>query len=236
LGARYAFNGFQLTCPAKEVKLAHVLYIEGSPRKHRSASIEVAHAALAAWKEANPSLSIDRLDVWSEVLPEFDGAAMEAKYAALAGTPLNEEQDLAWAAIRKLADRFHMADAIVIAAPMWNFGIPYRLKQLVDAVSHKDLLFSFDERGLNGLLGGKRALLICARGLDYTGNSVTPAESYDHQKPYLEAWLRFIGISEISAVIVEKTLLGAEPDTAARAEAKQQAGKIARRYADLSMR
>jgi FMN-dependent NADH-azoreductase len=215
--------------------LAHVLYIEGSPRKHRSASIEVAHAALAAWKAVDPRLTIDTLDVWSEALPEFDGPAMEAKYAALAGTELNEEQLAAWAAMRKLADRFHAADAIVIAAPMWNFGIPYRLKQLVDVVSHKDFLFSFDERGLNGLLGGKRALLICARGLDYTKDPFTQAESYDHQRRYLEAWLRFIGISEISAVIVEKTLLGPELDTAARDEAKQQAEKFARIYAGLSI-
>ena len=62
------------------------------------------------------------------------------------------------------------------------------------------------------------------------------AHKDDHQRPYLEAWLRFIGISEISAVIAEKTLLGAEPDIAARAEAKKQAEEVARRYADLSMR
>jgi FMN-dependent NADH-azoreductase len=196
-----------------EGKLTHVLYIEGSPRKHRSASIEAARAALAAWKEVDSSLTIDVLDVWSEGLPEFNGHAMEAKYAGFAGTPLSEEQLAAWSAIRKLTDRFHAANVFVIASPLWNFGVPYRLKQLIDVVSQKDLLFSFDERGLNGLLSGKKALLVCARGLDYAPNSTTKAERYDYQRPYLEAWLRFIGISEIALVIVEKTLCGSMPTT-----------------------
>jgi FMN-dependent NADH-azoreductase len=209
-----------------------VLYIEGSPRKHRSASIEVARAALAAWKEVDSSLTIDVFDVWSEELPEFNGHAMEAKYAGIAGTQLSEEQLSAWGAIRKLTDRFHAADALVIGSPLWNFGVPYRMKQLIDVVSQKDLLFSFDGRGLNGLLSGKRALLVCARGLDYAANCTTPAERYDFQKPYLEAWLRFIGISEIALVVVEKTLFGAEMDTAARAEAKKQAADVVREYAN----
>jgi FMN-dependent NADH-azoreductase len=43
----------------KEIKLAHLLYIEGSPRKARSASIEVAAAALAAWRVADSTLTVD---------------------------------------------------------------------------------------------------------------------------------------------------------------------------------
>src|SRR5215211_1252459 len=85
-------------------ELAHVLYIESSPRKLRSASIEVAQAALSAWRKADPKLTVDTLDVWSTKLPEFDGPLMEAKYAGLAGTPLTKEQDSAWSALREIAE------------------------------------------------------------------------------------------------------------------------------------
>ena len=213
--------------------MAHLLYIEGSPRKARSASIEVADAALAAWRAADSTLTVDTLDVWSEELPDFDGPVMEAKYAALSGTPLTEEQASAWSSIRKLAARFHAADALVLAAPLWNFGVPYRLKQLIDVVSQKDLLFSFDERGFGGLLPGRTALLICARGLDYSPSAYTPAGTYDFQKPYLETWLRFIGISNIETVTVEKTLFGPEADGASRAAAKAYAAEAVHRCADL---
>ena len=214
--------------------MARVLYIEGSPRKLRSASIEVAQAALAAWRVADTSLTIDALDVWSSELPEFDGAAMEAKYAGLAGAELTAEQASAWAAIRKLAMRFHAADALLIAAPLWNFSVPYKLKHLIDVVSQKDLLFSFDARGFAGLLHGKKALLVCARGLDYSPSTDTPAGSYDFQKPYLETWLRFIGIADITTVVVEKTLFGAEIDRAARMSASSQAVEAVKRMAARS--
>ena len=79
---------------SEEMKLAHVLYIESSPRKLRSASIEVAQAALSAWRKADPKLTVDTLDVRSTKLPEFDGPLMEARYAGLAGTPLTKEQEL----------------------------------------------------------------------------------------------------------------------------------------------
>ena len=213
--------------------MAHVLYIEGSPRKARSASIEVAHAALAAWRSVDSTLTVDTLDVWSSELPDFNGAAMEAKYAGLAGRQLTDEQASAWSSIRKLVGRFHSADALVLSAPLWNFGVPYKLKHLIDVVSQKDLLFSFDERGFGGLLRGRTALLICARGLDYSPSAYTPAGTYDFQKPYLETWLRFIGISNIATVTVEKTLFGPEVDDAARAAAKVYAVEAARRCADL---
>ncbi len=214
--------------------MAHVLYIEASPRKMRSASIEVAKLALAAWREADPDVIVDKLDVWSTELPNFDGVVMEAKYAGICGTPLTPEQESAWAAIRTLAERFHAADAIVLAVPLWNLNVPYKFKHLIDVVSQKDLLFSFDERGLSGLLRGRVALLICARGHDYSANGLTPAERYDFQRPYIEAWLRFIGVDQIRTVVVEKTLDGPEIDRAARESAKVEAVAAARRCADYA--
>jgi FMN-dependent NADH-azoreductase len=200
--------------------MAHILYIEASPRKERSASIEIAQAALAAWQAADGSLTVDTLDVWSEELPEFDGEALEAKYAGIAGRLLTKSQSAAWAEIRAIAARFVAADMLLLAVPLWNFSVPYKLKHLIDVVSQKDLLFTLGERGFGGLLRGRTALLICARGLDYGPSAGTPAGSYDFQKPYLETWLRFIGISEIRTVVVEKTLFGPEVDRAARDDAR----------------
>jgi FMN-dependent NADH-azoreductase len=69
--------------------MPHLLYIESSPRKTRSASIEVAQAFLKTWQAANPGSTVDTLDVWATDLPEFDGSLLEAKYAGIAGLPLS---------------------------------------------------------------------------------------------------------------------------------------------------
>jgi FMN-dependent NADH-azoreductase len=208
--------------------MTHILYIEASPRKKRGASIEIARATLSAWQATDNSVTVDELDVWSTDLPEFDGPIMEAKYAGLAGSPLTAEQAVAWAKIRALAARFLAADVLVLAVPLWNFSVPYKLKHLIDVVSQKDVLFTFDERGFGGLLQGRKALLICARGLDYSPGALTPAGSYDFQKPYVETWLRFIGITDIRTVVVEKTLFGQEVDTAAREAAREQSAAAMR--------
>ena len=72
--------------------MPHLLYIESSPRKTRSASIEVSQAFLTAWQASHPGSTVDVLDVWNTPLPEFDGAALDAKYAGLAGEPLSPAQ------------------------------------------------------------------------------------------------------------------------------------------------
>ena len=194
--------------------MARLLYVEASPRKECSISSAAASAFLEAYLAANPTDAVDHLDVWSPDLPALDQDALDAKYAGLSGQDRNPQQEAAWQKLKNYADRFRAADKILISVPMWNFGIPYRLKQLIDVVSHKDLLFTFDERGLNGLLTKSKALVIYARGISYEIGGMTPAPAWDHQKPYLELWLKFIGVPDVSSLVIEKTLLGDERDAA----------------------
>jgi FMN-dependent NADH-azoreductase len=200
-----------------------LLHIEASPRKTRSASLDVAHAYIDAYRATHPDHTVDVLDLWSIDLPEFDGVALDAKYAEMSNTPLNEAQQRAWTSIRQLAQRLHDADTLLFSVPLWNFSIPYKLKHFIDVVSQGGILFSVDERGLNGLLKNKKAVVMYARGLDFSMESSTPAHTFDFQRPYMEAWLRFIGVTEVESVIVEKTLFGPEVDHAARQAARDRA-------------
>ena len=61
--------------------MTRVLYIEGSPNKAYSASIEVCDAFLDTYRQAHPDHEIRKLDIWDLPMPEFDGAALAAKYA-----------------------------------------------------------------------------------------------------------------------------------------------------------
>jgi FMN-dependent NADH-azoreductase len=211
--------------------MARLLYVEASPRKDRSASIEVSRAFLEVYRVFHPEDEIETFDIWALDLPSFNGEALAAKYAALNGVPLTSEQRAVWDDIRSLASPFLAADKLLLAVPLWNFGIPYRLKQLIDLISQKDILFSFDGSGFQGLLKARKAAVIYARGLDYlSAGSSTPAATYDFQRPYMEVWLRFIGITEITDIIVEKTLFGPEVDIEARTKAKQRAAAMAARF------
>jgi len=207
--------------------MATLLHIEASPRKTRSASIEVARAFLDAYRRAHPDDRVVTLDLWRLDLPEFDGDALDAKYAGIAGSERTPAQAAAWARITELARPLREADKLVFSLPMWNFGIPYKLKHYIDVVSQKDLLFTFDERGLNGLLGGKKALAIYARGVDFQPESSTPAASWDLQAGYMDIWFRFTGITDVTSLRIEKTLYGPDADRAARAAACAEAAALA---------
>ncbi|BEU28441.1 NAD(P)H-dependent oxidoreductase [Paraburkholderia sp. 22B1P] len=68
---------------------------------------------------------------------------------------------------------------------MWNFGVPYRLKHLIDAVSQKGVLFDFDGKSLQGLVVGKRLFVVAARGAALGGDY--SASNSDHWVAYLRS-------------------------------------------------
>ena len=75
-------------------------------------------------------------------------------------------------------------------------------------------------------------MLSLRRGdVDAVSRAVT--NTLQRSSSYLETWLRFIGISNIATVTVEKTLFGPEVDGAARAAAKAYAAEAVLRCADL---
>ncbi|VVE57663.1 FMN-dependent NADH-azoreductase [Pandoraea anhela] len=206
-----------------------LLHIESSPRKKRSASIEVATSYMDAWRNAGPDRHVEVLDLWAAELPQLDGDALEAKYADLEGASLNDAQKRAWDVFRQISQRLHNADVLMFSVPMWNFSVPYKLKHFIDVVSHRGLLFSYDERGLTGLLTGKKAVVVYAKGLRYATDAATPAGMPDFQQPFLDAWLRFIGVTDIESIVVEKTLLGAQTDRIGRQAACERAAAMAAR-------
>ncbi|MGE7959739.1 FMN-dependent NADH-azoreductase [Pseudomonas sp. NPDC089530] len=208
--------------------MPRLLHIQCSPRKDRSASQQVALGFIDRYLSHHPHCQVSTLDLWDLDLPEFGQHAMDAKYAGLQGLALTPPQQDAWNTLKALAAHLHNADLLVLSVPLWNYSIPYKLKHFIDLVSQKDILFSFTaEHGLQGLLQHKTAVVAYARGLDFSPQSDTPAQRYDFQKPYVEAWLGFVGVKEVHALIVEKTILGNEVDQNARREAVQRARELA---------
>jgi FMN-dependent NADH-azoreductase len=191
--------------------MSKLLYIKASPRDERSKSIKVADALVAAYRQAHPDDEVVELDVFQADLPGMDGLAVQAKYEILHGGRPTPEQAEAWAAIEAVIEQFTSADKYVIAAPMWNFGIPYRLKLYIDLLLQPTYTFSYSpEEGYTGLVTGKPAAVVYARGGDY---SLPETAAMDLQKPYLELVLGFIGFTDVRSVVVEPTLMGG-PDVA----------------------
>jgi FMN-dependent NADH-azoreductase len=183
----------------------YLLNIQSSPRRGRSASIAVADAFLEAYLRVCPDAIVDTLNVWEEKLPEFDQEAIGAKYKGINKQPMDEAEQKVWDRIQELVARFKRADRIVIGVPMWNFSYPYKLKQLIDLVAQRNMLFTYDGRTYGPLLETPRALLIVTRGGAYAEDLPTPPSRFDHQKGYLEFWLPLVGVREVKTLVIETT-------------------------------
>ena len=198
--------------------MSKLLYIQASPRGQRSKSITVADAFVEMYKRRHPDDEIVTLNVFSEPIPDYDGPVVQAKYAILHGKEHSEEELQVWKKVEKVIEQFTSADKYLLAVAMWNFSIPYRLKQYIDVLVQPGYTFSYSEDiGYQGLVVGKPMLVVYARGGEYAAGS--EAKAFDLQTKYIELVFKFIGFEDIRSVVVEPTLQGG-PDVA---EEKRQA-------------
>jgi FMN-dependent NADH-azoreductase len=186
-----------------------LLYVKGTPRGEKSTSARVAEAFLTAYRAKHPTAQIDEIDLWREPLPEFDGDKAAAKMSFFGEGTLDGARRTAWDEIVAVTSRFTSADDYLFTVPMWNGGIPYRLKLYIDIMTQPGLLFGFDPAtGYSGLLKGKRATAIYASGVYAPG--VPAAFGVDHHSTYFDAWLRSTGISDIATVRYQPNILTAD--------------------------
>jgi FMN-dependent NADH-azoreductase len=120
-------------------------------------------------------------------------------------------------------------DTVVFSVPMWNFGIPWQLKQYIDTITQPGMAFRVSETGVEGLGAGKRAILVASGALDIRPGQ--PGAELDHQVRFMQAWLGFIGITDVHVVHLRPTYGPPEAVEAAMDEAYASAEAL---VADLS--
>jgi FMN-dependent NADH-azoreductase len=202
-----------------------LLHLRCSPRPG-SASSAGAEAFLAKFRQARPAWDVDLEDLWRETLPEFDGAALEAKYARLGGRNFSDPERDAFAVVERMALRFSLADRVLISSPMWNFGVPYKLKQWFDLIVQPWLTFTFNPaEGYRGLVKDRPTIVILASGSDFvTGMN---RGRVDMATPYLRDILRFVGVHSVRFIAIGPTIGGRDQVAAARAAAERQLIELA---------
>ncbi|MFU8877557.1 MAG: FMN-dependent NADH-azoreductase, partial [Wenzhouxiangellaceae bacterium] len=107
---------------------------------------------------------------------------------------------------------------------MYNFGVPSTIKAWFDHIGRAGVTFRYTSEGPEGLLKGKRAVITGARGGRYQGTGE------DFQTPYVNKFLRFIGIQDIEWVVAEGLAMGDRAETSLR-EAEARLEQLARRMA-----
>jgi FMN-dependent NADH-azoreductase len=207
--------------------MSRLLHISASPRGAASESLAIAETFLDSYRETHGD-AVDHHDLWDGALPEFGPAAAAAKMTVLAGGTPTGDQAAAYQAARGVFERYDSYDRYLFSVPMWNSGVPYILKQFVDVVSQPGWVFSFDpDEGYTGLLRGKKAAVVYTSAV--YGDGRPPAFGADGQRPFLEGWLRWTGITDIEAVEFRPNLATADAESGRRA-AHAAARELGKRF------
>jgi len=185
--------------------MAHILHIDSSPRGDRSFSRKFSYEFVTSWKTAHPDDTVTYRDLGHNPVPHVDESWIAAAFSPpQARTPeLNQAIKIS----DELVDEFIAADRYVFGVPMYNFNIPSTLKAYIDQIVRVGRTFAVTEQGaFQGLVSGKKMLIVTARGGSFTQGS--PAAPYDYQEPYLKAIFGFLGITDISLIHIENLSAG----------------------------
>lgn len=206
-----------------------LLHLQASPSV-ASHSREIADAFVTRYRERHADAQVDVADVWQLPLPEFDADMIAAKFAVLRSQQATDVQQRLWARAVALAQAFNAADHYVINVPMWNLGLPYKLKHYMDVVTLPGQNWAWSrDTGYRALLpAGKRAVLVFSSASAYGPDGLSDQGNLDTQKAAMRAWLRFLGIDVAQEIVVAPTL----GDPAALAALKQAARLQAEAAAD----
>ena len=197
-----------------------ILHIIATPRAEQSSTLKVAEKFMQTFKDKYPSYDVDELDLYKEELPKLTVKRIDGKY------DLQGDLQDAWKEIIDHIERFLSADIYLLSVPMWNFNIPYALKHYIDIIVQPKYLFRYTQEGPEGLVKGRKMVVVTSRGGDYSSES--PFRPFDFQEPYLRTVFGFVGISDICFINAQPmNALGEEIQREKISQAQDIAVKVA---------
>ncbi|MDH3763327.1 MAG: NAD(P)H-dependent oxidoreductase [Gammaproteobacteria bacterium] len=201
-----------------------ILRLDASANPGESASTTLADSLLERLQLVGDDVEVRNRDLNHDV-KFIDGHWIGANFTA--SGERNLEQKEALERSDQLIAELEWADHIVLATPMYNFGVPATLKAWIDQVCRAGITFRYTENGAAGLLAGKSADIVITTGGAPLGSPV------DFVSGYLRQVFTFIGIDDVQIIGADKMNIDAQASiAAAQAQIEQRyAADMAREVA-----
>lgn len=214
--------------------MARVLYITANPKPvEESFSLRTGKAFLEEYQKVNPQDEIIPLDLYNLDIPLIDADVFTGWGKLAKGEDLSSTEKAKVERIDEITDEFVAADKYVFVTPFWNFFFPPKMKAYIDAICIAGKTFKYTEDGPVGLLNGKKAVHIQARGGFY---SEGPAKELEFGDRYLRTVLNFLGIKDIQTVVTEGMAYDPSKAEEIVAKAIEHAREVAKRFSGEMVR
>jgi len=186
----------------------NILHVDSSILGGHSVSRAVSAAVVVRLRELHSDSRVTYRDVSTNPPPYLTCLLLGTLGKPTDEVPTELKQDAT--ALRRVLDEVLAADVIVVGTPMYNFGLPSQLKAWLDALAVAGKTFRYGASGPEGLLGGKRLVIVSSQGGLYRPG--TPTAGFEHQESHLRSFFTFLGITDIRVVRADGTKMSAGDD------------------------
>src|SRR5260370_9559387 len=169
--------------------MCNILHISSRPRGSASYSNQIAESVIRDLRKNDPNATVIVRDLAQQLLPHIDDDFVAATRGG--DGPRTQRQRAILAQSDALIDKLLAADIVVICAPMIKFSFSSTLKSWFDYVVRAGRTFRYSEAGPQGLVNGKRVIIVSASGGIYSGENA----GFDFQVPWLRSMLGFLGMA-----------------------------------------
>lgn len=169
-----------------------------------SHSRQLADLVQHEWHAAHPEGDVTTREIGIDPLPA-DAWATAVTAGMVPDEQRTADQQRAVALSATLADELIAADAMIIAVPLYNFGVSQHFKTWVDLVIADPRMAA----GATPPTAGTPAVLATVRGGNYSAG--TPREGWDHATPWMRRILQDVWQLDLHVVELDFTLVGVNP-------------------------
>lgn len=190
-----------------------ILQLNSSIMGEQSYSRKLGNAIVEKIQEKYPNSTVDQLDLVESNIPHLTPETLTAMF-----TPPEHQTDEIKQMLslsNTLVKQLFEADIIVIGAPLINRTIHSSLKAWIDHITRRGITFGYTEEGIpTGLVSGKKVYIAMSSGGIYTDEQ---GKANDFVAPYLQSFLGFLGMTDLSVFRAEGLHIPAVQNTALQA-------------------
>jgi FMN-dependent NADH-azoreductase len=174
--------------------MKQILLVKTSLNGEQSSSNKLANELISTIETQTPVNVVTR-DVATSPLPHLTQTEMQAWMTA--EDERSAEQTEMANLSHFLIEEVQQSDTIVVAMPMYNFGVPSTFKSWLDRIARAGITFRYSENGPVGLLKDKKVIIVATRGGMYQGTEK------DSQTQFLKDVFSFIGLTDVHFIYAE---------------------------------
>ena len=175
-----------------------ILRIDSSASTEAGKSRLLTTRIIDELKKLGKSLEVTVRDL-NESLPQVDSSWIAANNTKVGD--LADEQKKTLSLSDKLVAEIEAADTLIIGVAVYNFSIPASLKLWVDLICRAGKTFKYSDKGPEGLMTDKKAIICFASGGTPFGSDI------DFASGYIRHILGFIGIKDVTFIKADKHLM-----------------------------